>query len=104
VIARRFGDSFVVGKTGGVGAKKALQTRLMERKTDQMHCSDFCSDSTIIRTHPDTAAHNLLLELNTLSSVALLSRNMLREVGLMSWAQEVSGSNPDAPTNSLNKL
>jgi hypothetical protein len=77
--------------------------RIVKRRTRQMHCSDFCSDSTIKRTHPDAAAHTLFLELNALSSEALLSRNMLREVGLMSWAQEVRGSNPRAPTtNSLN--
>src|SRR5580698_7634633 len=71
---------------------------IVERRTHQMHCSDFCSDSTIKRTHPDTTAHTMLWELNALSSEAQLSRNMLREVGLMSWAQEVWSSNLHAPT------
>jgi hypothetical protein len=71
----------------------------MERKTHQMHCSDSCSYSTIIRTHPDRPAHTLLLGLNALSSKPLSSRNTLREVELMSGAQEVWSSNLHAPTN-----
>jgi hypothetical protein len=56
--------------------------RIVERITRQMHCRDFCSNSTIKRTHPDTAAHTLLLGPNA----------------LLSWAQEVWSSNLHAPT------
>ncbi len=58
-----------------------------------MHCSDFCSDPMIRRTYPDTSAHMLFSEVNTLLSDQTLSRKILRRIVLLSSNQRVGSSN-----------
>ena|ERR1035441_2114110 len=76
---------------GGLGEYKARPYR-------PTRCSGFCSDPTIKRTHPDTAAHIPFRELSVLFSEYLLRGKALREVALLFRDQEAGGSNPLAPT------
>jgi hypothetical protein len=63
-------------------------------------CSDFCSDPTIRRTYPDTAAHILVWQLNALLSEQTLSRKILRRLVRLPSKQRVGGSNPSGRASS----
>jgi hypothetical protein len=61
-------------------------------------CSDFCSDPTSIRPHPDTPSHNLADWLTAAFSAYDLILLRLRKLARLTWAQEVWSSNLHAPT------
>ena len=77
---------------GGFGVYKARQYR-------PTHCSGFCSDPTIRRAHPDTAAHIPFRELSVLFSERVLRGKALREAALLSSKQRVGSSNLSGRAN-----
>src|ERR1051326_8477676 len=64
-----------------------------------MDCSDFCSDPTIKRPHPDTAGHMLSGPLSACFSERLLNDKGLWRMELLLCKQGVGGSSPPTSTN-----
>jgi hypothetical protein len=54
--------------------------------------------------HAPTSCHYQILWLNPLLSDVRLKRKDFPEVTRPSWAQEASGSNPDAPTKNISRV
>src|ERR1700680_1129725 len=64
-----------------------------------LDCANFCAHPTDRWAPLRTASHMLESRLSCFVSMVTLKRGELFSVVRLPWAQEVSGSNPDAPTN-----